>query len=350
MGAVPTKPTAIGSLTLIMLGGAFVKPVISGTVARASDEVNRARAFSLFYLVVNIGSFSGKALAKPLRTGLGLESINYASAAFSLAALVVVLFLYREPPGVAVSRPPAEVLRGLLRVVKNLRFMALLIIVGGFWAIQQQLYATLPKYVLRVVGEGAAPEWYANINPLVVVLLVVPVTQAVRRLQPVTAIAIALGLIPIAALLMGLSPWLGDSVHLAGLVLHPVTVTMVAGIALQGLAECFLSPRFLEFTSKQAPEGETGLYMGYSYLTSFFGNILGFGMSGYLLERWCPDPATQPAAVQAAWSAAIEAGTPLPEAWAHAHFIWYVFAGVGLAAFVALLAFAALTRASERGR
>jgi dipeptide/tripeptide permease len=124
---------------------------------------------------------------------------------------------------------------------------------------------------------------------------------------------------------------------------------MVGGIGLQGLAECFLSPRFLEFTSKQAPPGETGLYMGYSYLTSFFGNILGFGLSGYLLERWCPDPAAQAPAVQAAWKTAIEAGTPLPEAWAHAHLIWYVFAGVGAVAFVALLVFRAVTAALDRG-
>ena len=34
--------------------------------------------------------------------------------------------------------------------------------------VQHQLYATMPKYVLRMAGEGASPSWYANVNPAVV--------------------------------------------------------------------------------------------------------------------------------------------------------------------------------------
>src|SRR3972149_2757695 len=48
LGAFQMKATAIISLGIILLGGSFVKPIISGTVAKASDEVNRARAFSIF--------------------------------------------------------------------------------------------------------------------------------------------------------------------------------------------------------------------------------------------------------------------------------------------------------------
>ena len=47
--------------------------------------------------------------------------------------------------------------------------------------VQHQLYATMPKYVLRLAGEGASPSWYANVNPLVVVLTVNLVTQMMRK-------------------------------------------------------------------------------------------------------------------------------------------------------------------------
>ncbi|MEZ4906482.1 MAG: hypothetical protein R2771_02300 [Saprospiraceae bacterium] len=47
-----------------------------------------------------------------------------------------------------------------------------------------QLYATMPKYVLRMVGEGATPSWYANVNPLVVVLTVAFVTQMMKSKSP----------------------------------------------------------------------------------------------------------------------------------------------------------------------
>ena len=60
--------------------------------------------------------------------------------------------------------------------------------------------------------------------------------------------------------------------------MHPITLMVVIGIGMQGLAECFLSPKFLEYASKQAPEGEVGLYMGYSHLTTFFAWAAGFSL------------------------------------------------------------------------
>ena len=46
--------------------------------------------------------------------------------------------------------------------------------------------------------------------------------------------------------------------------MHPVAFMMVVGIVFQGLAETFISPRFLEYFSLQAPKGEEGLYLGFS--------------------------------------------------------------------------------------
>ena len=368
LGLFATKLSAVIALLLVMAGGAFVKSVITGTVAKTSSEANRARAFSIFYGMVNIGAFTGKSLAKPLRTDVwrlieavtgetvaaadrmrwGLMSVNVASAIMCLVAVLLVFFLFRKLDTTGEGKSLRKTLEGFLRVVTNLRFMAIIVIVGGFWAIQHQLYATMPKYVLRMVGEQAAPEWYANVNPLVVVLMVMPITHLVRKLRPVTCIGIGLAIIPLSALTMSLSHWLegvmGLSVGIIGdLAVHPITVMMVLGIVMQALAECFLSPRFLEYASKQAPPGEHGLYMGYSHLTSFFGNILGFGISGYLLQRWCPNPTTLSAEVQAAHAAALAGTGPMPEAYANAHHIWWVFAGIGGAAFVALLAYRAIT-------
>ena len=154
------------------------------------------------------------------------------------------------------------------------------------------MYASMPKYVLRMVGDGAMPEWYANVNPLVVVLCVVPVTHLVRKLSPTGSIAVALGLIPLSAAIMGFSTRIGALAAAAGVATHPVTIAMVLGISLQGFAECFLAPRYLEFASKQAPPGQEGLYLGYAHLNTFFAWFVGFVLSGYLLEAFCPDPGT----------------------------------------------------------
>jgi len=343
LGAIPEKWAAVTALTLVMLGGAIVKPVISGTAAMCSDEHNRSRAMSLFYMAVNIGSFTGKSVVDPIRFQLdemnlgisGLQAINLYAAAMALVALVLVFFAYRNYERTESKRTLDEVLSGLITVCCNLRFLSLIIIVGGFWAIQVQLYATMPQYLIRVVGNFTAPGWIANVNPLVVVILVVPITYLVRKLSPVASIGIGLMIIPLSALSVALAPQLGtDRIMILGLFsLHPLELMLIIGIAFQGIAECFLSPRFLEYASKQAPPGEVGLYMGYSHLTSAFSWGFGFVISGYLLDRWCPAPdvvAAMPAEAAA-------------HAYDHAHYIWYFFVGVGVLAFLALIAFKIIT-------
>ena len=60
-------------MALIVIGGAFIKSVISGTVAKETTEATRAKGFAIFYGMVNIGAFSGKTIVKPLREALGNE-------------------------------------------------------------------------------------------------------------------------------------------------------------------------------------------------------------------------------------------------------------------------------------
>jgi len=345
LGLSDRKIPVILALTLVAVGGAFVKPVISGTVARCSDQVNRARAYSIFYMVVNIGSFMGKTIARPVRVVLGVDSVPLYSAAAAFIALVLVLLFYRPPNG-GIDRPrsASESVRSLAVVMRNSRFLGLILITAGFWAIQGQLYASMPKYVLRVVGTQASPEWYANVNPLIVVLMVVPITHLVRRMQPVTSIGIALGLIPLSALLMAWSPHLPAPVNLFGMSLHPVTLMMILGIGVQGFAECFLSPRYLEFASRQAPSGQEGLYMGYCHLNTFFAWLFGFAVSGYLLESYCPDPKTLSAVERVQHAAALAGQGPLPAAYAHAHYIWYFFTGIGVVTFLLLVLYQFMTR------
>lgn len=88
--------------------------------------------------------------------------------------------------------------------------------------------------------------------------------------------------------------------------------------------------------------------MGFSHLNSFFGNILGFGISGYLLNAWCPDPKTLSTEIQAEWALAISGKCAMPQVYANAHYIWYVFAGIGAAAFFALMIFNFYTANADR--
>lgn len=329
LGFLPFKIPVILFLVSIALGGSFVKPVITGTVAKSSSEEFRAKAYSLFYMTVNIGSFAGKSIAKPLRTSLGVEYIPYYSAVLAFIALMIVIFFYfpKREKIKKEQKEIKEILIGMTRAFKNIPFLLLIIITGAFWAIQNQLYATLPKYVIRLVGENASPEWYANVNPLVVVFLVVPITHFAKKVKPVTSIAFSFVLLTISSFTMSLSSFFGDSVSLFGYSVHPITLMMVIGIAIQGIAECFLSPRYLEFASLQAGKGEEGLYMGYAHLNTTVASILAFVSSGYLLDRYCPDP-------KKFENLNVE---KLQMIYSKAHYIWYFYSGLALFAFLLLI-------------
>ena len=348
LGLFAIKHIVLIPMALVMVGGSLVKPIISGTVARSSSPEQRARAFSLFYMMVNIGSFFGKGVAEPIRKTVGLGMIPLLSAAVTFVGLLCVVLLYRpteirdpdSEQSVSLSHAARKLFADLTQVFRSGRLLAVVLITAGFWIIQSQMYSSMPKYVFRVVGEHASPERYANVNPIKVMLAVVPITWLCKKLSPLTSIAIALGMIPLSALTIALLPGLVGS----SLPIHPVTLAMVLGIAIQGLSECFLSPRYLEYASHQAPKGKEALYLGYSNLNMFFSWMIGSIMSGYLLDAFCPDPKKLSVADRAIHELALRGQGSLPAAYAHAHYLWFAFFGIGVVAFLALMLLALLTR------
>ena len=319
-------------LFVLMIGGSFIKSIISASVATETTEATRAKGYSIFYMMVNIGAFTGKTVIDPLRDVIGDRAyifINYFAAAMTLLALIAVFFLYKSAHHAGEGKSMADIGRGFLRILCNWRLLILILIITGFWMVQQQLYATMPKYVIRLAGEGAKPGWIANVNPFVVVCCVNFITRLMAKRTAITSMNVGMFLIPLSALLMAMGNVLGNDI-ISGL--SNITLMMIAGIVIQALAECFISPRYLEYFSLQAPKGEEGMYLGFSHLHSFLSSIFGFGIAGVLLTKYCPDPALFDS--HAAWQAAS----------ANAHYIWYYLAGNGLVAAVALLIFSNVTQ------
>lgn len=343
LGVFHSKMLVISFLFIVLLGGSFIKPLITGTVAKTTSEENRARGYSLFYWIVNIGSFSGKTFVPYIRQGVGLEYVNFFSSAMSIVALLFALFFFKQIDAQKNGKSISDVFAALKRIFMAPRLILLILIVSGFWIIQHQLYATMPKYVIRLLGEDARPEWLANVNPAIVVIFVVLITQLMKKKKAVTSMLVGMVLMPFSALAMSMSQTLesitGTSVSILGFFsLHPLTVMMIIGIGIQGLAECFISPRFLEYFSLQAPKGEEGLYLGFSHLHSFISALAGFIMSGFLLDAYCPDPKTLPAGLTEVQRAAY---------YADAHLIWYYFLAIGLTAAIALFVYKYITEKND---
>ena len=336
-------------MLLVMVGGSFIKSVITATVARESSAVNRARGYSIFYAIVNIGAFSGKTVVKPLRDMMGNEGLiylNVVAAGLTFLAFVLVAIFYRETKrDDKETKSLAQIWASLVAVCKNARLLFLILIITGFWMVQHQLYATMPKYVLRMAGEGASPSWYANVNPAVVVLTVGLITQWLRKRTALFSMTVGMFIMPVSAFCMAAGNLI-DGGSILGL--HPIAYMMIMGIVFQGLAESFISPRYLEYFSLQAPDGEEGLYLGFSHLHSFISSIVGFGLSGILLSQYCPNPRLLSDADQAQRLASLAGNGDMPEAYANAHYIWLVFLFIALSSALSLIVYGQVVKRLDK--
>ena len=328
----PLKWLVIPIMLIMVFGGSFIRSLIRASVARETTTATRARGYSIFYTLVNIGAFSGKCVIDPLRGWIGERAyiyVNFFSTALCLVALLLIIFMYHSVNTEGENKTMREVWQGLWKGLTNKRLLIFIFIASGFWMCQQQLYATMPKYVIRMAGEAAKPGWIANVNPLVVVLMVNLITKWMSRYTALTSMVVGMILVPVAALVMSTGNLLGSEPIFG---MHPITLMLVIGIMLQGLCECFITPRYLEYFSLQAPKGEEGMYLGFSQLDSFFSSIIGFGLSGVLLQKYCPDPKL------------FETHEAWLEASANAHYIWYYFAAIGVAAAVGLILYEVITK------
>jgi dipeptide/tripeptide permease len=274
----PAKLPAILSLAVIAVSGGFLKPVITGTVVRTSPPGREAEGFGIFYRMVNSGSVVGKTLAYLVRSFVALRLVAATSVVASLAALGLAVFAYTEPQdaaGVAKAKPPSlgVVLRGYGTALRNLRFAAFLVVFAGFYFMSEQFYFTFPQYVTRHIDKKAPLEIITLINPALIAIFQGFVTNAVRRLQAVTAMTLGVVIASCSMLVMG------SFQSLAG--------ACVSG-AIFAFAEMTFSHRFYTHIASFAPKGKAGMYMGLAFVPFAIGAWIGGQASGFLVAKYLP--------------------------------------------------------------
>ncbi|MGB9836783.1 MAG: MFS transporter, partial [Candidatus Saccharicenans sp.] len=190
-----TLPVVL-AIILIGLGGSIVKPCIAGTVQKTAGAY-ATLGFGIFYMVINIGSITGRGVSYFIRTRFGLPAIfSYASTVFVFLGLLVVLFLYREPEyvndglkdgQVAREKTLREAILGIFIVLSNLKFAFFLIVIALFWFLYVQLYNLIPLF-LRHIDPNAPVELYTLANPLMIVCFQLLITRLVKKWTPVKSI------------------------------------------------------------------------------------------------------------------------------------------------------------------
>lgn len=260
-------------LFLPALGVALVKPSVVGTTARASKENVRSIGYSIYYTLVNIGSFLGPFLAGWIHSRMRVENVFRLAAVSVFLMFFAVLIFFQEPKRADEVHPASlgEVVRNLLVVLGNLRFVVFLLIFSAYWVVFWQQYLILPIYIHDYVDPKANTELILITDPLIVITLTVVVNALTRRMRAFRAITLGTLITAVGWLAIGIYP----SVWMAVL-----TLGIVA------LGEIIQSPRYYEYISRLAPAGQQGTYMGFAFLPIGIGSLVGGWFGGTLIHHF----------------------------------------------------------------
>jgi proton-dependent oligopeptide transporter, POT family len=271
--AVGPKAWMIMALVITAIGGSLIKPSVVGTVARTTTEATASLGYSIYYTLVNIGGAVGPMLALLVRQNVGISYVLVMSSLTSLALVLGVLFFYREPPqpkDAPPARSMAKVLKDMVTVFGNLRFMTFLVIFSGFWAMFWHVFYALPFYV-RDYLKFERFEIIETVDAWTIILVTVPVTAIAKKLEPLTAMVLGFVLATACWFVMAAVP---------------TTTFTVAAIMLFAVGEGLQSPRYYEYVAKLAPKEQVGTYMGFAFLPIAIGTFIAGASSGYLVKHY----------------------------------------------------------------
>jgi proton-dependent oligopeptide transporter, POT family len=277
VNALGPKAYMILALVITAIGGSLIKPSVVGTVARTTTEETKGLGYSVYYTLVNIGGAVGPNLALPVREHLGISYVLVMSSAVSFLLAIATLLFFTEPPRPKDAAPPksmAGVVRDMLLVFRNLRFVTFLVIFSGFWAMFWQVFYSLPFYV-RDVLHYEAFERIETVDAFTIILVTVPAAVLAKKLSALGAMTLGFALATASWFVMGTFPTL---------------LLTIAGLMLFAVGEAIQAPRYYEYVADLAPKEQVGTYMGFAFLPIAIGTFIAGAISGKLVTYYIHGP------------------------------------------------------------
>jgi POT family proton-dependent oligopeptide transporter len=284
------------ALLVLILGNGAFKPNIStqvGTLYTPGDP-RRDRAFSIFYVGINLGAFLAPLVCGTLGEELGWHYGFGAAGIGMTLGLAVYLYATRTLPPDVRSRTlaegkPAPFGRDEWRAMGALLLLALPVMF--FWATYEQQGNTIAlwadAYTDRTINlgvwSGQIPvTWFQAFNPFMIFaftpfVLALWKRQADTGREPSTVTKMAFGCFGVALsyLIMVAAAYSAGGGKASWLWLAAYFVVITIG-------ELYLSPVGLSLVTKVAPARAVSMMMGLWLATSFTGNFL----AGYLGSFW----------------------------------------------------------------
>ena len=271
--AVPLVALVTVVLMLPAFGVALVKPCVVGTTARSSKENVRSIGYSIYYTLVNIGSFFGPLLASWVHKHLSVENVFRMAALSVLLMFFLVLVLFKEPRSAEGSVAPslAKVAKNFLVVLSNPRFMIFLLIFTGYWIVFWQEFIALPLYISSYIDKNADTELILVTDPVIVICFTMLIGFLTKKLHAFHAIVLGTLVSSVAWIL---------------LIIHPSVWMAVATLVVVATGEIIQQPRYYDYISRLAPPDQQGTYMGFAFLPLGIGSFIGGPFSGWLIRHY----------------------------------------------------------------
>ena len=285
----------VALLFLIFGNGAF-KPNISTQVGSLypPGDPRRDRAFTIFYMGINLGAFFSPLVCGTLGQRLGWHYGFGAAGVGMVAGLCLYLFGQRSlAPDLHMRtggrpRETGPLTRDEWRRVWALVLLCALNII--FWGIYEQQGNTLQLWADRntnwnFLGMDVPSTWFQAFNPFLIFLLAPLLNmfwfwQSRRGSEPSSIRKMALGcfLGGVAYVVMILAAQ-GTGPGERGSV-----AWLIGTVFIMTIGELYLSPIGLSLVTKVAPARIVSMMMGVWFLSSFFGNYFA-GFLGTFWER-----------------------------------------------------------------
>ncbi len=283
------------ALFFLILGNGAFKPNISTQVGALypPGDHRRDRAFSLFYMGINLGAFFSPLVCGTLGEKVGFHW-GFAAAGVGMVIGVIVYLagqkhlapdLIMQNKGSGQQRQEPMTQGDWTKIGAIFAMMALTVV---FWSVYEQQGNTMALWAdantdRLIFGWEMPASWFQSFNPLMIFLFVPLLNlfwarQERRGSEPSSVAKMGIGCLLLAAAFLVLI------VPARDLAVNPKAGLgwLFACTFVLTLGEIYLSPIGLSLVTKIAPARIVSMMMGVWFLSSFFGNYL----SGYLGTFW----------------------------------------------------------------
>lgn len=277
----------------LAIGAALFKPIIQATVAKTTTNETASIGFGIFYMMVNIGSFLGPLLTLAFKD-TSYDLVFYISSAIISVNFLLILF-YNEPERV-ISKDPLsktinQIFKNIFTVLIDFKFVLFLIIAAGFWTMYLQLFYTLPVFIEQWVdtsnwfyyfqenfpfiaetysiGNQMDPEFITNFDAMFIILFQILISSIIMRWR---------------ALNVMISGFLISTIGLSLTFITQNPLFITASLFIFAVGEMTASPKITEYIGRIAPADKKALYMGYSFIPMFLGNLFTGIISGEVYQ------------------------------------------------------------------